>query len=177
MARALTRQTDPYNWLKAIYCQWVLHGLWLICLPFLPESPWWHARGHRADKCKAALRRLNANIKDYNADREYEAMQREIEHEEERKAIQQSSTYKEIFTHPNLKRTLGGGFGIMSLMLSGTRWVGACLARVSGGRADGQYHVHVRELLLPRGRWGGVLLTRAEVQVGLPNPFQATVIA
>ena len=155
-------QTDKDDWLKAIYSQWVLHGLWLMCIFWLPESPWWHARAHRAEKSQKVLKRLYGGTRDYNAEREYEAMRVEIEHEEERKTEQRTSSYKEIFTHPNLLRTLGGGFAVMSLMLSGTSVT---------------FTYATCEIARPRLPRGAHLPIDFFQQAGLPNPFQATVIA
>ena len=109
-------------------------------------------------KAQKVLQKLYGGTVGYHAEREYEVMREEIAHEEDRKKIQQASTYKEIFIHPNLLRTLGGGFAVMSLMLSGTSVTFTyatceCQLRARSDTAD------------------------FFQQAGLPNPFQATVIA
>ena len=53
-------------------------------------------------------------------DREYEAMEIEITHEEQHKKESASSSYREIFTYPNVARTIAGSCGVAMIM-----WVGA----------------------------------------------------
>lgn len=91
----------------------------VLCLPFLPESPWWHARGHRSEACIKVLKSLNKHVQGYDAEREYLAMKEEIEHEERFSTGSFFSTYREIFMFPNLKRTIAGAVGLTLLQWSG----------------------------------------------------------
>ena len=46
-------------------------------------------------------------------------MQAEIEREEERRNIASKTTYREIFTFPNFRRTMAGAFAVSMLQFSG----------------------------------------------------------
>ncbi|ODO05600.1 hypothetical protein I350_04658 [Cryptococcus amylolentus CBS 6273] len=71
IALQIINVTDTYAWKKAIYSEWVFMGLWIIALPFLPESPWFYARNENEKSAKAVMARIYKGVEDYDVDREY----------------------------------------------------------------------------------------------------------
>lgn len=110
--------TEPTQYRRAIYSEWVLNGLWMICFIFLPESPWYYARKDRPEPAKKVLRRIYKGIDDFDPEREYITMLRTIEHE--RAVAQSRSTWAEIFRGPNLWRTIASCTGLDTLHWAGT---------------------------------------------------------
>lgn len=95
-------QSDPENWLKAIYSQWVSMGLWLICVPFIPETPWYYARKEQGEKAKKVMRRIFKNVEGYEFDYEYNIMVEQIEHERRELTENAGVGWKDIFTGVHL---------------------------------------------------------------------------
>ena len=102
-----SRQTDPQDWLKAIYSEWALHGVWIIGLLIIPETPWYYARKSNADQAKKVLGRIYRGVSDYNVEREYEAMVQEIERERAFANHQAGASYRDMFIGTNLVRIPG----------------------------------------------------------------------
>lgn len=94
-------------------------GLFILCLPWLVESPWYYARKHLDDKAKDAMKKLHGRVKGYDIDHEYRVMQVELEHEEALRRSSGDSAFKEIFIGHNLRRTLSSFFGVVMLQWSG----------------------------------------------------------
>ena len=111
--------TDPVQWRRAVYSEWVPVGLWLLCLPFIVESPWYYARKRLDDRAKLALKKLYGRAQGYDVEFEYGVMRLELEHEEAQRRDSKASTVKEIFTGSNLRRTMASFFGVVMLQWSG----------------------------------------------------------
>ncbi|ODN95257.1 hypothetical protein L198_04646 [Cryptococcus wingfieldii CBS 7118] len=112
--------TDSYAWKKAIYSEWVFMGLWIIALPFLPESPWFYARNENEKSAKAVMARIYKGVEDYDVDREYTAMQVEIQHEKENAESSSQVAIKDIFRGTNFWRTMASVFGLVMQNWSGS---------------------------------------------------------
>ena len=97
VALQVVNKTDPTNYLKAIYSEWVPLGLWIILLVFMPESPWYYARKGQAEKAIKTLNRIYKGVDDYDAEREYAVMVREIEQEQELREIQSKTAWMDLF--------------------------------------------------------------------------------
>lgn len=97
VALQVVNKTDPENYLKAIYSEWVPLGLWIILLVFMPESPWYYARKGQSEKAVKTLNRIYKGVEGYDAEREYAVMIREIEHEQELKEIQSKTAWMDLF--------------------------------------------------------------------------------
>ncbi|TYJ58911.1 hypothetical protein B9479_000344 [Cryptococcus floricola] len=112
--------TDSYAWKKAIYSEWIFMGLWIIALPFLPESPWFYARNENENSAKAVMARIYKGVEDYDVDREYTAMQVEIQHEKENAESNSQVAIKDIFRGTNFWRTMASVFGLVMQNWSGS---------------------------------------------------------
>ncbi|WOO81685.1 MFS transporter fmqE [Vanrija pseudolonga] len=119
IALEVVNVTNPHHWRLAIYSEWVLVGLFLVCLPFIVESPWYYARKGLEDQAKAALKKLNGSVDGYNVEHEYLVMATELEHEQAQRRNIAASTYREIFMGTNFKRTMASFFGVIMLQWSG----------------------------------------------------------
>jgi hypothetical protein len=62
----LSAQTDPLNWLRAVYTQWIFIGLWIIGMVFLPESPWHLARQKKVEQAKKSMKRIYGHVAGYD---------------------------------------------------------------------------------------------------------------
>ncbi|ORY26765.1 general substrate transporter [Naematelia encephala] len=94
------------DWRRVIYTEWILTGMFLIFWFFIPESPWYYANKDLHDKAKHSLKRLHANIKDYDVEREYAVLRSEIDAAEALRAIQKETKWTELFKGVNGRRTL-----------------------------------------------------------------------
>lgn len=112
--------SDPENWLKAIYSQWVSMGLWLICVPFIPETPWYYVRKEQGEKAKKVMRRIFKNVEGYEFDYEYNIMVEQIEHERRELTENAGVGWKDIFTGVHLRRSLAGVFCLAMQNWSGS---------------------------------------------------------
>ncbi|RSH79596.1 uncharacterized protein EHS24_009246 [Apiotrichum porosum] len=119
VALLIVKDTVPEQWRRAIYSQWVLVSLFLVCLPFLAESPWYYARKGQDDRAKGALKRLYGMIKGYDIEHEYAVMKAELDHEQAMRRDLHDSTFKEIWMGTNLWRTLPSFFGVIMVQWSG----------------------------------------------------------
>ncbi|KAL1410692.1 hypothetical protein Q8F55_001634 [Vanrija albida] len=119
IALEIVNVTNPHHWRLAIYSEWVLVGLFLLCLPFIVESPWYYARKGLDEQAKAALRKLNGGVEGYNVEHEYLVMKTELEQEQAARRNIGASTYQEIFMGTNFRRTMASFFGVIMLQWSG----------------------------------------------------------
>ncbi|KAL1407893.1 hypothetical protein Q8F55_007329 [Vanrija albida] len=119
IALEVVNVTSPHHWRLAIYSEWVLVGLFLVCLPFIVESPWYYARKGLDEQAKVALKRLNGGVEGYNVEHEYLVMKTELEHEQAQRRNVEASTYREIFMGTKIKRTMASFFGVIMLQWSG----------------------------------------------------------
>lgn len=85
----------------------------------LPESPWHWARKQKVAQAKTSLRRLYGNVPDYDVDREYAVMEKEIAHAKAIHAESKLPRFAEIFKGVNLRRTLASMMPIMLQQLCG----------------------------------------------------------
>lgn len=95
-------KTDPHEFRRIFYAQFVVVGLWLIPLFIVPESPLWLASKGHHDKGKKALRRLVGNVEGYDLDHEYAVIA--AQHEASARASKHS--WITLLRGHNLKRTL-----------------------------------------------------------------------
>lgn len=102
VALQVVNKTDPENYLKAIYSEWVPLGLWMILLVFMPESPWYYARRGNDVKAIKTLQFIHKGVEGYDAEHEYAVMAREIEHEQELKQLQSTTSWLDLFRGTNL---------------------------------------------------------------------------
>lgn len=72
--QADTGQITPLEYLNAIYAEWIPLGLWIILLPFLPETPWFYARKARPEAAKKVMAKLYKGVEGYDIDYEYTVM-------------------------------------------------------------------------------------------------------
>ncbi|WVQ72838.1 hypothetical protein IAR50_002399 [Cryptococcus sp. DSM 104548] len=120
IALQIVNVTDSYAWKKAIYSEWVFMGLWLIAMPFMPESPWFYARNENETSAKAVMARLYKGVEDYDIDREYIVMQTEIQHEKENAESNSQVAFRDIFRGVNLWRTMASVFCLVMQNWSGS---------------------------------------------------------
>ena len=111
--------TNPLNWRRAIYSEWVPVGLFILGLPFIVESPWYYARKKEDTRAKLAMQRLYGTAAGYDVEHEYHIIKVELEREQSRRISDNASTYREIFTGTNLRRTIASFFGVVILQWSG----------------------------------------------------------
>ncbi|WWD01250.1 hypothetical protein V866_008192 [Kwoniella sp. B9012] len=112
--------TEPENYLKAIYSEFVFLGLWIIALPFLPETPWYYARNEDEVRAKNTLSKIYKGVEGYDIDREYNAMLFEIQEEKQRSHSDSEVALKDIFMGPHLRRTFAGVFALVMQNWSGS---------------------------------------------------------
>ncbi|WWC69298.1 uncharacterized protein I206_103236 [Kwoniella pini CBS 10737] len=112
--------TDPTNYLKAIYSEFVFLGLWIIALPFLPETPWYYARKEDEVKAKKVLGKIYKGVEGYDIDREYNAMLVEIQEEKYKSKSNSEVALKDIFMGPHLRRTFASLFALVMQNWSGS---------------------------------------------------------
>ena len=111
--------THPLAWRRAVYSEWVPVGLWLIAFIWVTESPWYYARKHDDAKAKKVMQTIYGGAPGYDVDLEYSVMRIEIEHEEALRQSQKVSTYREVLTGANLRRTAASFFGVVMIQWSG----------------------------------------------------------
>jgi len=138
--------SEPMSYMNALYSEFVLHGLWWICMILLPDSPWFLAKRGKHEKAKKALKRLVGNVPGYDLEYEYRVTVHELQtqgHEDE--ALEKRPSWKEVFTGSNLKRTIASALAMS-------------FQQLVGGAVFFTY------------------FTYFFAQSGLPDPFLATVI-
>ena len=96
----------PYDYKKPLYVVWGLSFIMLVCIIFIPESPWFLARHDRKEDCIKVLKRLYGTVEGYDADEEYGIIQRTLAHERFMLSQQSSASWKDLFTGRNLERTV-----------------------------------------------------------------------
>ncbi|KAG7149040.1 High-affinity hexose transporter ght4 like protein [Verticillium longisporum] len=118
----ILEDTAPLRFRNIFYSEFVLFGLWLIPMVYLPESPVWYALHDRPDDAKKALRRLVGNVEGYDVDHEYDVIKYEAD-ESTRLQLQNGNTeWRAFFTKTNMKRTI-----ISTLPFTMQNFVGAPL--------------------------------------------------
>jgi SP family general alpha glucoside:H+ symporter-like MFS transporter len=93
--------------------------VFVLMLPFVPESPIFHIRRGNEDKAKKCLLKLYGTAPGYDVDHEYRVILEQMEAE---RAITQAggkSSFFEIFQGANLRRTIAGVVGAASQPLAG----------------------------------------------------------
>ncbi|PNH46429.1 hypothetical protein VD0004_g1647 [Verticillium dahliae] len=118
----ILEDTAPLEFRNIFYSEFVLFGLWLIPMVYLPESPVWYALHDRPDDAKKALCRLVGNVEGYDVDHEYDVIKYEAD-ESTRIQLQSGNTeWRAFFTRTNMKRTI-----ISTLPFTMQNFVGAPL--------------------------------------------------
>ncbi|OCF31720.1 hypothetical protein I316_06527 [Kwoniella heveanensis BCC8398] len=112
--------TDPQNYLKAIYSEFVFLGLWIITMIFLPETPWYYARKEDETRAKKVLARIYKGVEGYDIDREYNAMLLEIQEEKSKSQSNSEVALKDIFMGPHLQRSFASVFALVMQNWSGS---------------------------------------------------------
>ncbi|KAL2752048.1 hypothetical protein ACRALDRAFT_1083634 [Sodiomyces alcalophilus JCM 7366] len=95
--------TDPLNFRRIFYSEFVFFGLWLVPMLYLPESPAWYAAKGRDEDAKESLRRLVGRVDGYDLDHEYAVVKFEVD-ESARLARTRGSEWRALAAPVNLKR-------------------------------------------------------------------------
>jgi MFS family permease len=135
VATKIIVETNPDVWRPLMATEFIFSGLFIIMLPFIPESHVHHARKGNVEAAKRSLQKLYGTAPNYDMvsnnaweplqkahqdqDYEYEVIKRGIEAEEAFSANLGHSSYLEIFQGINLKRTLAGMVGILCQPFTG----------------------------------------------------------
>ncbi|KAL4747009.1 hypothetical protein BDW72DRAFT_209932 [Aspergillus terricola var. indicus] len=106
VALQVLNQSNPNNYLTAVYTQWSQIGLMLIIYIFIPESPVWCASKGREAQAKKLLGFLYKGVKGFNVDHHYELLVLNLEHERAVAAEQRNEKWWSIFKGTDGKRTL-----------------------------------------------------------------------
>lgn len=114
---SLTDQTDPANYLKAVYSEWATLGIWIIVLPFFPESPAWLIRTGRIDKAKKTLGWLYKNVEGYHVDHEVGVIQDAFAAEAEAAGAHGEVGWLEPLKGTNLVSRASGVGGLLTVRL------------------------------------------------------------
>ena len=72
---------NPLDFRTAIYSQWAMIGLMLICFLLLPETPWWLCSKSRTEAAAKVLTRFNGHVPGYNVHEVINVMVATIEEE------------------------------------------------------------------------------------------------
>ena len=112
----------PNNWLIPIYVVWGLAAIMLVFIILLPESPWLYARRDNKEACLKSPKRLYGNVDGYHYEEEYQIIRQTLAYEQRELDVQQSVSYRDLFTGLNLKRTL-----IVTIYKSGSLLAGLLL--------------------------------------------------
>ncbi|KAK1927060.1 hypothetical protein DB88DRAFT_514651 [Papiliotrema laurentii] len=112
---------DNTKWRPLMASEIVITGtqIFVLMLPFVPESPIFHIRRGNEDKAKKCLLKLYGTAPGYDVDHEYRVILEQMEAE---RAITQAggkSSFFEIFQGANLRRTIAGVVGAASQPLAG----------------------------------------------------------
>ncbi|WVW79024.1 hypothetical protein I302_100987 [Kwoniella bestiolae CBS 10118] len=106
-------------WRPLIASEFVITGLFVLMIPFVPESHIYHIRKDNEEQAKKSMLKLYGTAPNYDVDHEYMVIKQAIEAE---RAITQSggkSSFFEIFKGSNLRRTIAGVIGACSQPLAG----------------------------------------------------------
>ncbi|KAM0334488.1 hypothetical protein ACHAQA_001517 [Verticillium albo-atrum] len=118
----ILEDTAPMKFRNIFYSEFVLFGLWLIPMFYLPESPAWYALHNRPEDAKKALRKLVGNVEGYDVDHEYEVMKYEADESSRLQLQSGDNEWRAFFTKMNMKRTI-----ISTLPFTMQNFVGAPL--------------------------------------------------
>ncbi|KAE8538162.1 hypothetical protein D1P53_005500 [Cryptococcus gattii VGV] len=106
-------------WRPLMASEFVFTGLFVLMLPFVPESPIYHIRKGNEEKAKKCLVRLYGTAPDYDVDHEYLVILEQIEAERLLTQSNGKSSFFEIFKGSNLRRTIAAAAGTCSQPLAG----------------------------------------------------------
>ncbi|ATY58282.1 MFS alpha-glucoside transporter [Cordyceps militaris] len=119
IAAKIMTTSNPHQWKPLIAAEFLFTGILAIAMPFVPESPIYHARKYRHDKAKKCMLQLYGNVPDYDVEHEYKVIQHGIEVERRINHLREGVTFCDLFRGVNWKRTVAGAGGIMAQPLSG----------------------------------------------------------
>lgn len=112
------------SYLILFACQWILPGLVLLTMAFLPESPVWLCRIGKRDKAARSLRRLHGPNERTNQEGILAQIEETIEKERQQRAQEEeSNSYLECFNKLNRRRTFTTMFVYTCQYLSGNTLV------------------------------------------------------
>ncbi|RHZ66733.1 putative MFS alpha-glucoside transporter [Aspergillus thermomutatus] len=97
--KAFGSRTDRWAYAAPFAIQMIFTVTLLVGLPFVPESPWYHARKNQSEKALKSLQRLWG--KDFDAQTKLAALQTTIEEE----ALQKKASFADCFRGTNRLRT------------------------------------------------------------------------
>ncbi|RXK38057.1 hypothetical protein M231_04616 [Tremella mesenterica] len=81
IATQVLQDTNPEKWRPTIASEFVITGIFVIFLIFVPESHYYYARKGQDEKAKKVMRRVYGNIEDYDVDYEYLVIEQSLQHE------------------------------------------------------------------------------------------------
>ncbi|KAL1413457.1 hypothetical protein Q8F55_001224 [Vanrija albida] len=102
----ILQKTTPLKYKNAFYSEFVIVGVWIPVLLFLPESPVWYCRNGRHEEAMASLRRLNGKLDWYDEAHEYAVFRQDVEESEALAAKASKHSWLACFKGTNLRRTL-----------------------------------------------------------------------
>lgn len=116
VALKVLNDSQPLNYLDAVYTEWAMVGLLLGIYLYIPESPYWCALHGRHDTGRKVMKRLYESIDGFDTDYHYDIIKVTVEQEQEdvqgpsstlRERVRINlSELKQIFTGTNGLRTL-----------------------------------------------------------------------
>lgn len=106
IALQILELTHPLAYRNAFYSEFVIVGVWIPVMLFLPESPVWYCRNGKHEKAMASLRRLTGRHEWYDEEHEYAVFRQGVEESEALAAKSSSYSYLACFKGTNLRRTL-----------------------------------------------------------------------
>lgn len=106
IALEVLQQTKPLAYRNAFYSEFVIVGIWIPIMLFLPESPVWYAKNGRDDRAMRSLRRLVGNVPGYDEAHEYAVFKQEVDESEALAAKSSNVSWVACFKGTNLRRTL-----------------------------------------------------------------------
>jgi MFS family permease len=112
VATQLVIETQPTKWKPLIATEFVFTGILILLIGFVPESHLHHARKGNHEKAKESMLKLYGNAPDYD-------VEHGIQVEQALSLASKNSSFLEIFTGLNWRRTLAGCMGICSQWAAG----------------------------------------------------------
>lgn len=106
IALEVLEKTKPLAYKNAFYSEFVIVGIWIPIMLFLPESPVWYCKNGRDDQAMRSLRRLVGNVPGYDYEHEYAVLKQEVAESEVLASKSSSMSWLACFKGTNLRRTI-----------------------------------------------------------------------
>ena len=123
IALYITTESDPLDYKRVFYAQFVFLGVFAAGLVVAPESPWWLTRHGHKDKAIRALERLYGHVSFYDVELEYQTILTTIEAERSQSSLNAQSSdwrmYLDCFKGTNRRRTFVACVPILTQAFSG----------------------------------------------------------